>query len=68
MKKIKQLLALLGVLLLAGLYISTLIFALIGSSQSMELLKVSLIFTIIVPVLLWVYSYIYKLMKHKDSH
>ena len=41
MKKIKQILAILGCILLVGLYVSTLIFALIGSEDTMKLFRAS---------------------------
>ena len=39
MKKLKQITALIGVIALAGLYVSTLVLALIGSEQCINLLK-----------------------------
>lgn len=61
MKKTKRVLAIIGVILLAGLYLSTLLFAFIDKSQSLWLLKSSIAATILVPVLLYAYSLIYKL-------
>lgn len=55
MNKVKRILALTGALLLVCLYISTLIFALIGSPVSADLFKASLAATIIIPVLLYGY-------------
>lgn len=63
MKKVKRILAILLVIILAGLYISTLVFALIGSERAMDWLKVSIYSTIVLPVLLWAYSFVYKLLK-----
>ena len=61
MKKIKQILAILGVLLLLGLYITTFVMALTDNTETMQLFKASLFATFVVPVLMWVYSLIYKL-------
>lgn len=67
MKKTKQLLAILGIILLAGLYVSTLIFAFLDRSESMGLLKASIAATILVPVLIYAYTLIYKLTKKDDD-
>ncbi|MCI8723667.1 MAG: hypothetical protein HFH16_08160 [Ruminococcus sp.] len=53
MKKVKKFLALLGAVLLAALYISTLVFALSDSPVFSDLLKISVAATILVPVLLY---------------
>ena len=66
MKKMKRILALLGAVLLVMLYASTLIFAFIDKSRSMGLLKASVACTILVPVLLYAYTLIYRLV-HRDS-
>lgn len=66
MKKVKRILALAGVILLALMYASTLVFALLDRSESMGLLKASVACTILVPVLLYAYILIYKLV-HRDS-
>ena len=51
MKKTKQIAAAAGVILLAGLYVLTLIFALIDSPWALECFKVSVGMTILIPVL-----------------
>lgn len=53
--KPKRILAIIGVALLAGLYLSTLVFAFIDTELSQQLLKVSFICTLIIPVLLYVF-------------
>ena len=67
MKKLKQITALIGVIALAGLYVSTLVLALIGSADAINLLKVAVYATIVLPVLLWAYSFIYRMMKGKQN-
>ena len=47
MKKLKQITALIGVIALAGLYVSTLVLALIGSEQCINLLKAAVYATIV---------------------
>ena len=65
MKKAKKIMAVLGIIILAGLYISTLVFALMDSEYSMKLLQVSIYLTITFPVILYGIVLIYKLL-HKD--
>lgn len=66
MKKVKKILAILGIVLLAGLYVSTLVFALMDGELSFRLLQISIFCTIAVPVLLYVCNMLYKLL-HKDE-
>lgn len=68
MKKLKQITALIGVIALAGLYVSTLVLALIGSEQCINLLKAAVYATIVLPVLLWAYSFIYRMVRKDTKH
>ncbi len=63
MRKIKRILALAGAIVLAGLYFSTLFCALSAKEHFMDLLMASIYATVIIPVLLWAYSFIYRLIK-----
>ena len=67
MKRLKQITALIGVILLIGLYASTLVLAVIGNETSLQLLRAAIVCTVIVPVLLWAYSFIYRLLKNHFS-
>lgn len=67
MKKMKRVLAMLGVILLLGLYLSTLFCALFAKENLMTLLMASIYATFVIPVLLWAYSFIYKLIKKQDD-
>ncbi len=67
MHKLTRIFALIGAILLAGLYICTLILALIDSAYTSDLLKAAIAFTIILPVLLYAYILIYRLAKHSDD-
>lgn len=67
MKKFKRTLALIGAVLLIVLYVSTLIFALFDHSSSMGLLKASIACTILLPVLLYAYTLVYKISKKEDD-
>ncbi len=63
MKKVKRIIALLGIILLLALYVATLILAIIGSEEALNLLKAAIYATVVLPVLLWAYSFIYRLIK-----
>lgn len=63
MKKVKQILAIIGIILLVLLYLSTLVCAIIDHTETMRLFQASVMATVIIPVLLWAYSFIYKLIK-----
>ena len=67
MKRVKQILAILGIVVLVGLYILTLVFAITDNSSTQSLLAASIFATIVVPVLLWAYSFIYRMVTHKDD-
>lgn len=67
MNKIKRILALVGVILLLALYGSTLFFAIFDNSDTMMMFKASIAATIIVPVVLWTYTLVYKLVKKDDT-
>lgn len=60
---LKRILALIGAVVLIGLYIATLYCALSANENFMNMLMVSIYATVVVPVLLWAYSFVYKLIK-----
>ncbi len=62
-EKIKRILAWIGIVLLVGMYGAALVFALIDSPWARDWLKASLVMTLVVPVLLYAYIFIYKLLK-----
>lgn len=63
MKKTKRILALIGALLLFAMYASTLVFALSGSENAESMLMASIACTIIVPVLLYAYILVYRVLR-----
>ncbi len=66
MKKGKRILAMIGVVVLMLLYLSTLVFAMLGESF-MNWLMAAVVATIMVPVLIWAYGFIYRLIKGKSE-
>ncbi|HIU02792.1 MAG TPA: hypothetical protein IAB63_06015 [Candidatus Onthocola gallistercoris] len=61
----KRILALIGAILLIGMYAATLIFALMSSSLAFDMFRASVLLTIAVPFLLFAYTLIYKYLKSK---
>lgn len=55
-EKVRRITALLGVIVLVGLYVATVIAALSGSENWMRWLMISIALTVIVPVILYVLS------------
>ena len=67
MKKSKRIMALIGAILLVLLYVSTLIFAFIDSVVSQKLLMAAIAATILLPVLLYIYTLISRTSHTDDS-
>lgn len=68
MKKWKRIITLAGAVLLVIMYGCTLILALTDQSETMGLFKASVACTIIIPVLLYAYTLVYRLTRHdKDD-
>ena len=62
-EKIKRILALIGVALLAGMYLTSLVLALLDSPAAKDWLKVSLVMSVLVPVLLFAFILVYRMLK-----
>ncbi|MDE6888219.1 MAG: hypothetical protein K2P45_06190 [Eubacterium sp.] len=67
MKQIKRILALLGVALLVILYLATLLCAFFDTSSTMVLFRISVTCTVLLPILLWGYTVIYRLAKGRHE-
>lgn len=67
MKKVKRILAILGVVLLLGLYVLTMIMAIFDPTETMNYFMASVVATVMIPTLFWIYMYIYKLMKKNND-
>ncbi len=66
MKKARRILAAVGAILLIAMYVMTLVFALIDSPMSRNLLMASIACTIILPVLLYAFELVYRVVKRND--
>ncbi len=68
MNKGKQILAIIGIIILVSLYIVTLIAACFASEASSGLFLACIYATIVIPVLIWLYQLFYKIThKNKDD-
>lgn len=67
MKKAKQIAAIISIILLVGMYVLTLIFALIDHSETQSMLKASLYTTMVIPVMLYVFIFFTKMFKKKSE-
>lgn len=63
----KRIFAIIGVILLVSLYILTLVMALTDNTSTMRMLEASVLATIIIPVLIWTYTFIYRLLNKKED-
>ena len=61
--KWKRILALLGIVILAGLYLTCLLFAVIDHPQKASVLSASLYATVVIPALLYVFLFVARLFK-----
>lgn len=68
-KKMKahQIIALLGVVVLVGMYIVTLILGIINHNKATNLFKLSVFATFIIPIIIYVFLMFYKLSHKNDA-
>lgn len=67
MNKIKRILALLLALFLAGLYITTLVISFLDAPQKEAMLQACIFSTVVIPIFLWTYALVYRLLKDKNQ-
>lgn len=66
-KKLKQVLAIIGLVIIAGLYLTTLILALTGNENTHGLFLASIFATIMVPLIMYILSWIFNLVKKQAA-
>lgn len=64
MKKLKRILALLAVVFLVSLYVTTLIASFIDLPQQPNMLKACIYSTVVIPIFLWAYALVYRVLKN----
>ena len=67
MKKTKRILALIGAILLLFLYVVAFVATVLDHTSDMRYWKAAVAATIIIPVLIWAYSFVYRLLKGSDD-
>lgn len=67
MKKVKQILAILGIVLLVGVNILLVWAAGTTGEDSMNVFNAAIVTVVVVPVLLWVYLFVYRLVKKNNE-
>ena len=67
MKKTKQILAILGIVLILGLNIFVVFAAGTASEDGMGLFGGAVVGMVMIPILLWIYLYIFKLIKKREE-
>ena len=67
MKKTKRILALIGAILLLLLYVVAFVATVLDHTSDMRYWKAAVAATIIIPVLIWAYSFVYRLLKGSDK-
>ena len=65
--RMKQAMSLTGVVFLLALYLLTFVLAITDNSASLQLFYASVVATIVIPVLIWGYLVIYRLMNKEDG-
>lgn len=63
----KQIIALVGVILLALLYVTTFVLAFVDNSASGKLFMTSFVATALLPMVLWIYTWIFGKMTGKKT-
>lgn len=66
-QKIKRVLALAAVIIIALLYAATFVLSFLPGDQAKDLLMVSIVATVVIPVLLYIYLWLFRLFKGDDK-
>ncbi len=67
MKKVKQILAILGIVLILGINVLLVFAAGTATEDNTNTFNAAIVTVILVPVLLWIYLYVYKLIKKNNE-
>lgn len=67
MKSSKRIFAIIGIVLLAALYITTLILAFVDPTEGNSYFKASLFLCVVVPVMIYAYILTYRFMRDKKQ-
>ena len=67
MKKVRRILALIGAILLVGMYLATMLLAIFGNADSKGWLMASIVMTVLIPVLLYAMQLIARVFSGKNQ-
>ena len=67
MKNIKQILAILGIVLILGLNVLLVFAAGTASEDGMGMFGGAVVAVVMVPILLWIYLYVFKMIKRRSE-
>lgn len=67
MMKTKRILAICGIVLLLSLYVLTFVSALMSTDYSQSLFMASIFATLVVPIMIYAYLLIYRVLKNKNT-
>lgn len=67
MKKLRQILAILGIFILVGMYIATIICAVSSNENFMGMLFASIYASVVIPVLIWAATFLFRLFNKNDD-
>lgn len=65
--RMKQVLSSIGIVLLLALYLITFVLAITDNSASLQLFYASVVATIVIPTLIWIYTSVFRMLNRKDE-
>lgn len=66
-QKLRRILALLTVILILLFYLAVFVLSLFHNEQSGELLMIALVATIVIPVLIYIYLWLFRIFRKKED-
>ncbi|MBR1743190.1 MAG: hypothetical protein IJ733_15240 [Lachnospiraceae bacterium] len=66
-KKLKRILAWIAVVILVGLYITTVVMAILVTPNTVHMFRTSVMATIMVPIMMYVVLFLYRLIHPEDT-
>lgn len=67
MRKVKRIFAIIGVVILVGMYAVTLLSAIFATPATKDFFKASLLATLVIPILIYVYMLVYRLITGRQG-
>ena len=67
MKKFRQILAIIGIFILVGMYAATIVCAISSNENFMAMLMASIYASAVIPVLIWAATFLFRLFNKNDD-